>query len=148
MSNRCRVFGPCIFYALRKIKAKRPEVILVLASNQRKPYEVLIIQGKPPSPNLEKVVKKRQCGDITLSKGHAYIVVVDWDNGKIKLAKDDTCIELEVESDIARINGVDTKLNYKVFLVDNTSYVPLRVISESFGLDVEWDDSLKAVLLK
>ena len=74
--------------------------------------------------------------------------VVDWDNGKIKLAKDDTCIELEVESDIARINGVDTKLNYKVFLVDNTSYVPLRVISESFGLDVEWDDSLKAVLLK
>lgn len=56
LSNRCRVFGPCIFYALRKIKAKRPEVILVLASNQRKPYEVLIIQGKPPSPNLEKVV--------------------------------------------------------------------------------------------
>ena len=58
LSNRCRVFGPCIFYALRKIKAKCPEVILVLASNQRKPYEVLIIQGKPPSPNLEKVMKK------------------------------------------------------------------------------------------
>ena len=59
LSNRCRVFGPCIFYALRKIKAKCPEVILVLASNQRKPYEVLIIQGKPPSPNLEKVGKRR-----------------------------------------------------------------------------------------
>ena len=66
LSNRCRVFGPCIFYALRKIKAKRPEVILVLASNQRKPYEVLIIQGKPPSPNLEKVEKKHlfSCGII------------------------------------------------------------------------------------
>ena len=65
MSNRCRVFGPCIFYALRKIKAKCPEVILVLASNQRKPYEVLIKQGKPPSPNLEKVAKN--------GKGRAFL---------------------------------------------------------------------------
>ena len=57
-------------------------------------------------------------------------------------------IELEIESDVATINGVDTKLVHKVFLVDNTTYVPLRFVSESFGLDVKWDNTAKAVLLE
>lgn len=72
---------------------------------------------------------------------------VDWNNGKIKLVKDDISVDMEIESDVADINGVSAKLNYKIFLVDDTAYVPLRVISEAFGLTVEWNGDLKAVLL-
>ena len=46
---------PAFFVAKGKIEAKHTEVILVLASKWRKPYKVLILQGKLPSPNLEKV---------------------------------------------------------------------------------------------
>ena len=38
-----------------KIEVKHTEVILVLASQWRKPYKVLILRGKLSSPNLEKV---------------------------------------------------------------------------------------------
>ncbi|MBE7047407.1 MAG: copper amine oxidase N-terminal domain-containing protein [Ruminococcaceae bacterium] len=72
---------------------------------------------------------------------------VDWNNGKIKLIKDNTTVDLQVESDVAVVNGVATKLNYNVFLVDNTSYVPLRLISEAFGLSVAWDDFTKSVII-
>lgn len=36
-------------------------------------------------------------------------------------------------------------LDVQPILMDGSSYVPLRVIAESFGADVEWDDSLKTV---
>lgn len=74
-------------------------------------------------------------------------VDVNWDNGKITLTKGNSRVEVEVESDIAKINGQKTTLNYKVFLVDDTAYVPLRVISEAFGLNVKWDNDIKAVIL-
>ena len=74
-------------------------------------------------------------------------ITVDWNNSKIKLTKGKICVELKVNSDVAKVNGTSTKLNYKVFLTNNTSYVPLRLISESFGLNVKWDNNLKAVLL-
>lgn len=38
-----------------KIEVKHTEVIVVLVSQWRKSYKVLILRGKLPSPNLEKV---------------------------------------------------------------------------------------------
>lgn len=55
MSNRSRVFGPC-FFRVKKIEAIQAEFILVLAPKWRKSQKVLMLQGKVPSPNLEKVV--------------------------------------------------------------------------------------------
>ena len=46
---------PAFFVAKGKIEVKHTEVILVLASKWRKPYKALILQGKLPSSNLEKV---------------------------------------------------------------------------------------------
>ena len=57
LTNRSRVFGPCFYYALKKIEAKSTEVFLVLARKWRNPQKVLIPHRIPPSPNLEKVGK-------------------------------------------------------------------------------------------
>ena len=66
---------------------------------------------------------------------------------KIKLKKNNSSVELKIESDTAKVNGVKTKLNHKVFLVDNTEYVPLRVVAEAFGYSIKWDGERHAAIL-
>ena len=66
---------------------------------------------------------------------------------KIKLGKKNSSVELKIESDTAKVNGVKTKLNHKVFLVDNTEYVPLRVVAEAFGYSIKWDGERHAAIL-
>ena len=48
---------PAFFVAKGKIEVKHTEVILILTSQWRKPYKVLILRGKLLSSNLEKVEK-------------------------------------------------------------------------------------------
>ena len=74
-------------------------------------------------------------------------VTVNQTGNKIKLQKGKSFIELKNESDVASVNGKSTKLNHKVFKVENNVYVPLRTISEAFGLSVTWKGNVNAVFL-
>lgn len=74
-------------------------------------------------------------------------VTVNQTGDEIKLQKNDSVVELKNESDVASINGKNTKLNYKVFMVENNIYVPIRTISEAFGLTVTWKGNVNAVFL-
>ncbi len=72
---------------------------------------------------------------------------VKWNNGHITVTGDKNVIELDNGSDKAKVNGMSEQLAYEVFIVEDTAYVPLRLIAEKLGVGVGWEESTKSVLL-
>ncbi len=73
---------------------------------------------------------------------------VNWyPGGRIDVKGENIDLTFNIDSDNAKINGQDTKFGYKVFLENDTAYVPLRFLCEAFGKSVSWDESKKAVYI-
>jgi len=56
-------------------------------------------------------------------------------------------ISFKVGDEILKINGEDVKVQ-KPFVVNGVTLVPLRVITEAFGSEVEWNGEEQSILLK
>ncbi|MEG6567216.1 copper amine oxidase N-terminal domain-containing protein [Thermoanaerobacterium saccharolyticum] len=52
---------------------------------------------------------------------------------------------MTIGSKVAEINGKISELPAKVRLVNNCTYIPLRVISEAFGYKVDYKDGIITV---
>jgi len=65
---------------------------------------------------------------------------VEWDDSVKKVVVKDRSdvIEVQIGSDELTVNGQITKLSAPVQLVKDKTYVPLRVLAEGFGLQVEY----------
>lgn len=72
---------------------------------------------------------------------------VEWNDGIITIVKDNKFIVLNVGSDKAKINEKETTITHSPVIINDISFVPIRFISESFGLDVSWDNELKMITL-
>ncbi|WP_434642928.1 stalk domain-containing protein [Thermoanaerobacterium thermosaccharolyticum] len=72
---------------------------------------------------------------------------VNWYSGSqtIIVEKDNTTVELTIGPKVAKINEKISGLPAKVRLVNNCTYIPLRVISEAFGYKVDYKDSIITV---
>ncbi len=72
---------------------------------------------------------------------------VDWDNEtkKVTVWMDENTIELEINSQLAGVNGVAKDLDVPAKIINNKTMVPVRFISENCGLSVNWDDETKTV---
>ena len=70
----------------------------------------------------------------------------------VTIKRDKTNILLTIGDDIARISSdVETRpaiLNAPAFLRNDRTYLPLRSISELFGMEVNWDGGKRAVYIK
>lgn len=79
---------------------------------------------------------------------------VDYDNKDriVTIRRDKTNILLTIGDDIARISSdVETRpaiLDAPAFLRNDRTYLPLRSISELFGMQVDWDGGKRAVYIK
>jgi len=67
------------------------------------------------------------------------------DSQTITVEKGSTTVELTIGSKVAKINDKINELPVKVRLVDNCTYIPLRVISEAFGCKVDYKDGVITV---
>lgn len=80
--------------------------------------------------------------------------IVNYDNKDriVTIRRDKTNILLTIGDDIARISSdVETRpaiLDAPAFLRDDRTYLPLRSISELFGMEVDWDGGKRAVYIK
>lgn len=80
--------------------------------------------------------------------------IVNYDNKDriVTIKRDKTNILLTIGDDIARISSdVETRpaiLDAPAFLRDDRTYLPLRSISELFGMEVDWDGGKRAVYIK
>lgn len=70
----------------------------------------------------------------------------------VTIRRDKTNILLTIGDDIARISSdVETRpaiLDAPAFLRNDRTYLPLRSISELFGMEVDWDGGKRAVYIK
>ena len=79
---------------------------------------------------------------------------VNYDNKDriVTIRRDKTNILLTIGDDIARISSdVETRpaiLDAPAFLRNDRTYLPLRSISELFGMQVDWDGGKRAVYIK
>lgn len=70
---------------------------------------------------------------------------VTWLDGVVTIIKDDITIELNLDSNVATVNGVEVKIDSKASIKNNRMYVPLRFILETFGLEIEWEPETQTI---
>lgn len=75
---------------------------------------------------------------------------VDWNQQlqQIQLSNGETNITLHLNNKQAVINNMQIQMDIEPLLVNNTTYIPLRFISENFGYTVSWDGSNNKVIIK
>ena len=56
-----------------------------------------------------------------------------------------TEVRFSVNSDITYVNGKKQKIDTKMVLKDDYTFIPVRYLAEPFGYEVSYDDALKAV---
>ena len=74
---------------------------------------------------------------------------VEWNN-ETRTAigyTDDIRIELPIDKKTARVNGKNVELDVPAMIVNGRTLVPLRFISETMGLDVDWDNDTRTVIM-
>ena len=75
---------------------------------------------------------------------------IDWDNEtkKVTVWMDENTIELEINSQLAGVNGVAKDLDVPAKIINNKTMVPVRFILENCGLVVNWDNETKTVSIE
>ena len=75
---------------------------------------------------------------------------VEWkqETQAVKIIKDNTTVSLTIGSKIASINGVEQPLFTAPINSNQTTLVPLRFLSEVFGMDVEFNSDTKQIIIK
>ena len=75
---------------------------------------------------------------------------VEWDaEARVVTVKSEAVeIKLTIDSAVATVNGVEETLDSPAFIENDRTYTPVRFIAEKLGKTVEWDASLKMVIIK
>jgi hypothetical protein len=74
-----------------------------------------------------------------ITEGLGAEVVWNEEEQTVTISKDGQEIVLTVGSDVVLVNGEEVVLDALTEITNNRTYVPLRFIAETFGLEVEWD---------
>jgi hypothetical protein len=61
--------------------------------------------------------------------------------------KDDTIITLRINDILAEVSGRTVELDVAAAQVEGRTFVPARFVAESFGADVDWDESNAQVII-
>ncbi|WP_236915887.1 copper amine oxidase N-terminal domain-containing protein [Clostridium sp. Cult2] len=75
---------------------------------------------------------------------------IKWD-GKTRIVtaiKGNTTVIMKIDSKIVTVNGEAFELDVPAKLINSSTYIPARFISESFGYDVYWDKIAKRIDIK
>ena len=63
----------------------------------------------------------------------------------VTTVKDDTTIVLTIDSDTAYVNGTAQTLLKAPEIINGSTMIPVRFISEQLGMTVKWDQSTKLI---
>lgn len=75
--------------------------------------------------------------------------IVEWDakTSKVIGIKDNTTVVLTVNKNIAKVNNKEILLDTEPIIINGRTLIPLRFVSESLGLNVEWNTENNAVII-
>ncbi len=80
-----------------------------------------------------------------ISEGFGAQVAWDEEISMIIITNENTTIVLRIDDKIAEVNDQDVVLDVPAEIMNSRTVVPLRFIGESFGLDIEWDESERII---
>jgi hypothetical protein len=69
----------------------------------------------------------------------------DKDTKTVKCSNDDVTVSLTVGNDVATVNGANVKMSVAPQIINSSTYIPARFVSETFGCEVKWDAETKTV---
>lgn len=74
---------------------------------------------------------------------------VDWNGAKriITAQNGDIILSINIDSSEATVNGEQQSMPTNIEIIDGSTYIPLRFVCETFGMDVEWVLSNKEILV-
>jgi hypothetical protein len=74
---------------------------------------------------------------------------IEWEANfqMVTATRGNTLIRLQIDNNIASVNGVDVTLDVPARLVDGRTLVPLRFVGESLDCDVQWDGNRRQVTI-
>jgi hypothetical protein len=74
---------------------------------------------------------------------------VDWDNDTrtVTATKGDIAIKLKVGANFAYVNGRSVTLAAKAEIINGSTMVPLRFVSEALGAEVKWDNDTTTAII-
>ena len=128
---------PTFDFTLHKVKIKAPKAITVFLDNEKIsfPQNPIIDNGRTLVP-LRKIFEALDAN-------------VEWDGetSTVTATKGDTIIVLVIGNNVAQKNGVNVNIDVPAKIVNGSTMVPVRFISDCFGVDVDWDGALQKVIL-
>jgi hypothetical protein len=74
---------------------------------------------------------------------------VSWDQDTLtaEAQKDDKTIELQINSNVMTVNGEAVQLETPVRLINDSTMIPLRAVSEALDATVDWIENLQRIVI-
>lgn len=74
---------------------------------------------------------------------------VDWnaESNTVTAERNDISVSLTVGSDKMMVNGNEVTIDVPAKIFDGRTLIPIRAVSEAFGLEVSWYDEFRAVYI-
>ncbi len=97
----------------------------------------------PIIENSRTYVPLRALGDVLGAS-------VDWDGDdrRVTFKLDSNTVELWIGKNVARVNGAEVELTDLPIIVNDSTYVPVRFVSERLGAGVSWIAATRTVEIK
>ncbi len=128
-------------YPPKPFTAKKPKIVMTVGKTSA------TVDGKaaklPAAPFMKDNVNYLPLRFVTETLGADII----WDNNekRVTVLRGDKMVELWVGSSEITVNGVRQKVLAAPMLRNNSTYVPVRVVSEQLGQKVDWNGKTKTI---
>lgn len=99
--------------------------------------------------NVKPVIKENRTLVPVRAITETFGAKVAWDEATntITITKDDTTIVMVLDNKVATVNGKEVTLDVAPTTENGRTLVPLRFISETFSLKVDWDDDSQTAVV-
>lgn len=125
-------------------------VVTTLATNHNQPKINVTLDGKDLSLGQQPVIENGRTlvPYRALAEKLGASVSYDGATKSVAVTKGSNVYVLTLNSKVATINGVEVSLDVPAQLMNNSTFVPLRFLSENLGIEVGYESATKTVSLK
>ncbi len=111
--------------------------------------EVALINGKTFELKVTPVIKNGMTFVPLRFVSEAFGTEVEWDGifKIVSITLGDNTIKLQIGKKFAMFNGKQVNIDAEPFIINGSTMVPIRVVSELFGSEVFWDGNTKTVTI-